>query len=337
MNFKKWFRELRYDWFIAADLEDQRDALVDEFEGVTFRLGKLFGDLPDHPTNLGDYRTLDLLNIAENLLLLQNEDGSWGKNIPIRRRFTLEQVRGIYLDGDFKEPGDLDNGANWKHLRLLATVYNVTKCDRFRDAASRCLDWILSQQNPDTGAWQNTNHPHITYNDNLTQGVLVTFQDILTNDYGDYDWVSDSKVEEVEDAYGDGIACVLKTQSGSGGWAQQHDNKTYEPCWARSYEGPWLATRETGTIIQMLDRHLTYVPYILADEVEDASTLAKKWLRFTRLPDRRWPRYLFPGTKTAVFCDRDGKIYKTWEELPDERRYGYGWFVTSPKDALTIR
>lgn len=334
MNFKKWFREWRYDWFIAEEIKLQRKTLLENFEGAQFRLGKMFGDFPDNQTNLSDYKALDVLNIAENLLLLQNEDGSWGKNLPIRRRFSEEQVRDIYLNGAFKKEGDLDNGANWKQLRLLAEAYSVTKCDRFLVSASKCLDWILDNQNKRTGAWQNKNHPHITYNDDVTQGVLVTFQDILTNDYGDYDWVSDEKMQEVENAYAAGIECVIKTQHRSGGWCQQHDNLTLEPRGARSYEGPWLATRESGTICEMLERHLTHVPYIFGADVEVAIERCKFWLVLTRLRNGSWPRFVFPGTTTAVFCDRDGNIYKTWEELPEERRYGYGWFVTSPWRAL---
>lgn len=331
MNVKKWFRAWHYDWFVADQLKEQREQAANEFEGVVFRLGRPFGDFPSHVTNLSDYRQFDLINIAENLLLLQNEDGSWGKNLPIRRRFSKEQVRDIYLNGTFKKEGDLDNGANWKQLRLLAAVYSVTKCDRYREAASRCLDWILDKQNNKTGAWQNKNHPYITYNDDVTQGVLVTFQDILTNDYGDYDWVSDEKFEEVEKSYIEGIKCVLETQHPSGGWAQQHDNETLQPCWARSYEGPWLATAESATVYEMLERHLTHVPYVLGDKVEDAARKCKMWLWLTKERVGRWPRFVFPGTTKAVFCDREGNIYDTWEELPDERRYGYAWFVTSPK------
>ena len=334
MNFKKWFRELHYDWFAANELYERRVDLINEFGGSFFRLGKPFGDFPDAPASLNDWPPMDLLNIAENMLLLQNEDGSWDKNLPIRLQLEPEVVKQIYLYGKYKNRGNLDNGANWKHLRLLAAVYDVTKVERFRDSASRCLDWILSQQNPDTGAWQNANHPYITYNDDVTQGVLVTFQDILTNDRGDYDWVSDEQRQEVEASYIRGIACVLNTQHKSGGWGQQHDNQTFEPCWARSYEGPWLATRESGTVCRMLERHLTYVPYVRADEVEAAVNRCKLWLVLTRKRNGTWPRFVFPGTTTAVFCDRDGNIYDTWEELPDERRYGYGWFVSSPQDAL---
>lgn len=334
MNFKRWFREWHYNWFVAYELYERRVNVTSEFKNSFFRLGKPFGDFPDAPASLQDWPPMDVLNIAENMLLLQNEDGSWDKNLPIRLKFEPEEVKEIVLYGKYKNRGNLDNGANWKHLRLLATVYEVTKLERYRDSASRCLDWILSQQNPDTGAWQNANHPYITYNDDVTQGVLVTFQDILTNDHGDYDWVSDEKLLEVEDSYRRGIECVLKTQHKSGGWAQQHDNETFEPCWARSYEGPWLATRESGTVCRMLERHLTYVPYILADKVESAVNRCKFWLVFTRKRNGTWPRFVFPGTTTAVFCDREGNIYKTWEELPEERRYGYGWFVTSPQEAL---
>lgn len=334
MSFRKRLREWYYSWFVAYELKQRRVDVTTEFKNVVFRLGKPFGDFPDAPTDLGDWSPLDVLNIAENMLLLQNKDGSWDKNLPIRGKFDEDEVKEIYLYGKYKNRGNLDNGANWKHLRLLASVYNVTKCDRYRESASRCLDWILEQQNPNTGAWQNANHPYITYNDDVTQGVLITFQDILTNDYGDYDWVGDEKLKEVEDSYVRGIECIVRTQHRSGGWGQQHDNETFQPCSARSYEGPWLATKETGTICEMLDRHLSYVPYLLAEEVDTAIDRCRFWLIMTRLPNGSWPRFVFPGTTTAVFSDREGNIYKTWEELPDERRYGYGWFVSSPWNAL---
>ncbi|WNL50949.1 pectate lyase [Synechococcus phage S-CREM2] len=334
MNFKKWFKEWYYEWFVGHQLYERRLEVTTQFKDAIFRLGKPFGDFPDAPTSLGDWNPMNVLNIAENMLLLQNTDGSWDKNLPIRSKFEPEEVKEIFLYGKYKNRGNLDNGANWKHLRLLATVYNVTKAERYRESASKCLDWILSQQHPVSGSWMNANHPYITYNDDVTQGVLVTFQDILTNDYGDYDWVSEQKLKEVEDSYLRGIDCVLKTQHRSGGWAQQHSHETLEPCWARSYEGPWLATRESATVCRMLDRHLRYVPYMYAEDVETAVHRCKFWLTLTRLSNGSWPRFLFPGTTTPVFCDREGNIYKTWEELPEERRYGYGWFVSSPWEAL---
>ena len=330
MNFKKWGKELHYYWFIEEDLFERRETLIDEFGNRKYTLGKPFGDLPDHTKGKDDYLETDLMNIAENMLLLQNEDGSWEKNLPIRKRFDEEDLKNIYLHGKYKHRGNLDNGANWKHLRVLARVFKITKERRFRVAAQKCLDWILKQQNGKSGAWENANHPYITYNDDVTQGVLVTLQDILVNADKDYKWVDDDKRREVEEAYTDGIRCVLRTQHKDGGWGQQHSHEDFEPCWARSYEGPWLSTRESATVVQMLQRHLQLVPDLFRSEVKKAIADCVDWLRSTRLIDGRWPRFVFPGTTTPVFCDREGRIYATWEELPDERRYGYGWFVVSP-------
>lgn len=105
------------------------------------------------------------------------------------------------------------------------------------------------------------------------------------------------------------------------GWAQQYDERM-QPAWARAFEPPAVATRETVGAIRALlavfevtgdHRYLEPIPAALA------------WLERSRIGPDRWPRFLELGTNRPIYGDRDGRIHGSLAEVSEERRSGYGW------------
>ena len=105
------------------------------------------------------------------------------------------------------------------------------------------------------------------------------------------------------------------------GWAQQYDERM-QPAWARAFEPPAVATRETTGAIRALiavfeatgdRRYLEPIPAALA------------WLERSRIGPDRWPRFLELATNRPIYGDRDGRIRHSLDAISEERRRGYGW------------
>ena len=105
------------------------------------------------------------------------------------------------------------------------------------------------------------------------------------------------------------------------GWAQQYDERM-QPAWARAFEPPAVATRETTGAIRALiavfeatgdRRYLEPIPAALA------------WLERSRIGPDRWPRFLELATNRPIYGDRDGQIHYSLDAISEERRRGYGW------------
>jgi PelA/Pel-15E family pectate lyase len=47
-----------------------------------------------------------------------------------------------------------------------------------------------------------------------------------------------------------------------------------------------------------------------------------------------WARYYQIGTDKPLFGDRDRSIHDTVEEISTERRNGYAWYGTAPREAV---
>jgi hypothetical protein len=108
------------------------------------------------------------------------------------------------------------------------------------------------------------------------------------------------------------------------GWAQQY-NYQMHPVWARKFEPPAIAGRESQGVIRTLlklyektgdERYLSPIPAAL------------RYLESSQLPDGRLARYYELKTNRPLYMQRDGKKYSlTYDSsrLPDH----YGWIVES--------
>lgn len=110
------------------------------------------------------------------------------------------------------------------------------------------------------------------------------------------------------------------------GWAQQYDFKT-RPIWARKFEPPALAGRESQDAIETLlqvhrvtgdAKYLEPIPRALA------------WLKRSRLPDGRLARYYELRTNKPLYMTSDYQLTNSDADVPAH----YGWKNEARIEAL---
>jgi pectinesterase len=308
------------------------------------------------------YGTYESLRVAENVLLYQRNAGGWPKNTEMHRVLTDEEKAAIEKD---KTLGDaiFDNSATTTEMKFLARMYNSTRREDFRLSFNRGLRFILDAQY-DNGGWpmfyplRKGYYTHITFNDNAIVNILGMLRDI---DSGSklYAGITDpSLMPRIEKAISSGISCILRTQIIVNGkptvWCAQHDENTFLPAKARSYELPSFSGAESvGIILFLMDIEKPSMEIIRA--VEGAVT----WFNNHRLTDTRiesftnsdglkdkrlitdpeagdmWARFYDLDTGEPFVCDRDGIKKKSLDQIGYERRNGYTWYTDDPEKIFT--
>lgn len=308
----------------------------------------------------------DIQDIADNLLLFQNDDGGWPKNIDMclplseNDRKQLEQLRGDL-------PSTFDNGATHSQLKYLAAAYNRTGDQALREAFLRGMSHVLDAQYSN-GGWPQSAEGrgysgHITFNDNTMYGIMEVLQEIVHGE-SQYHLVPEEVRTRAAEAYQRGLDCIVACQITTGGrktaWGQQHHYQTLESVGARAFEKPCTANGESAKIVRLLMDEPNP-----SSEVVEAIESAVEWFRdseihgirvervkvphrdfryhsvdFDRVvvedPDAPplWARCYELGTLRPIFCGRDGVVRYSLAEIDLDRRTGYSWYVDSPSEVL---
>jgi PelA/Pel-15E family pectate lyase len=295
----------------------------------------------------------DDIRIAENVLLYQRKTGGWPKNYD-RKQELNEQQRIRVLNDKSKGDSTIDNGATHIEIRLLARAFQKTRDDQFRDAALRGICYLLDGQYGNGGWPQRFPGPsgyaqYITFNDNAMIGVISLLRDIAQEKEA-FSFVPEDVCDRCQQAVETGIRCILKCQIRVDGrltvWCAQHDQVTFEPRKARSYELPSLSGSESVGIVRFLMQ--IEDP---SDEVIHAIEGAVAWfersklegIKVVRVKDAAkpkgydqvvledptapplWARFYDIQTNHPIFCSRDGVPRQTLAEISYERRNGYSW------------
>ncbi len=295
------------------------------------------------------YEVEQITLIADNILAGQNSDGGWSKNKDWLRVYTSDDIK-ILKRG----PSTLDNRTTWSQIDYLASVYQQTKQQKYADSAIRGIEYLLTEQR-ESGGWRGADVEAVTYNDNVMTGVLNTLQSMLDN-RDRYAFVDDELLARVQKAYDKGLACVLATQVVIDGqltaWAQQYDHESLQPIWARSFEPPALSSSESVAVVRFLMSIKNPSP-----QVKAAVVAAVEWLDKVKISDIKiekipapevkfryhwsnvdyqiveekgakpiWARYYDLQHQDAIFCTRQSKVTRDYQELSRERRTGYSWF-----------
>lgn len=311
----------------------------------------------------GWYSSSEAVRIADNLLLFQRNSGGWAKNTEMA--VVLNDESKSKLKSEKARPDStIDNGATCRQLRYLAKVYNATGKKRYGEAFLRGIDFLLEAQY-DNGGWPQF-YPskkgysrHITFNDGAMINVMTLMTDIRDKK-ADFRFVDEQRRIKAISAIEKGIECILKCQivvdGKCLGWCAQHDEKTFVPRPARSYERASLSGSEGVGIVK----------YLMTIEKPSAKIIAAieaavGWfdeakitgIRETRKPapgtqkgfDKvivpdpaagpTWARFYQIGTNRPIFCSRDGIIRENLADISYERRNGYSWYTTAPADLLT--
>ena len=308
------------------------------------------------------YATEEAIRIADNLLLHQRNSGGWQKNIDMASVLN-EQDKAELRKAKVKNDSTLDNSATRTQMRYLAIVYQATGIERFKDAFLKGLDYVLEAQY-DNGGWpQRYPNPtgysrHITFNDGTMIGVLDMLGDIAGKK-PPYAFVDENRRQGAEAAVSKGIECILKCQIVVNGrktaWCAQHDEKTFVPRKARSYELASISGAESVGIVRFLMSIEKPGPEII-EAVQGAAAwfdqAGLKGIRQIQKQDKSqssgfdkvivedasappiWARFYDIETNKPIFCSRDGIPKATLAEISYERRTGYSWLGYYATDLL---
>jgi PelA/Pel-15E family pectate lyase len=283
-------------------------------------------------------------------------------------RYGPDNLSHYLAGGDFDAPaepdwnyiGTIDNDATTTQLNFLArviTAEGTTPTAAWRASFLRGIDYLLAAQYPNGGwpqVWplEGGYHDAITYNDDAMTQVMELMHNIFQGQ-GNFAFVPADLRPRAAQSFARGLGCVFKTQLSNNGkrtiWAQQYDPLTLEPTSARNYEPPDPCPAESTAILLLLMNDL---PKPSAD-VRQAIKSGIGWLRKTAIYGQSWgpaangrnltahadagplwARYYLAGADTPIFGDRDKSIHDDVNEISAERRNGYGWYTTDPKEAL---
>ena len=311
-------------------------------------------------TNYPRYSIDNYEAIANNIVDFQNEDGGWPKNVDLLAKVDIDSLKKT-LSGRYAE-STFDNENTHPQIEFLSKMFLKTGEEKYRQSAEKGLHYILNTQNK-SGGWRGWDVDAITYNDDVTTGILNLILDIKENKPY-YNWIDSTLKAKLCYAFDRGLEvtlnCQIEVNGVKKGWCQQHDHNTLEPIKARSYELPSIASKETVQIVQMLMRLET--PSV---DVIEAIEAAVAWLKESgienlRIDKIKIPRDTYPGqnldidriavidstaktiwarfyeieNNTPMFCTRAGQKVYSLTEVNPERRGGYGWYGYWPEVLL---
>ena len=308
------------------------------------------------------YASSEAVRIGDNVLLYQRDTGGWRQNIDMARPLSQSDKTKLRKDKSRKD-STLDNRATHTQMRYLAKVYNATKLERFKQAFLKGTDYLLEAQYPN-GGWPQT-YPslrgyskYITFNDGAMIGAMSILRDIACKK-PEYAFVGEDHRRKADRAVQKGIECILKCQIVVDGrktaWCAQHDEKTFAPRKARSYELPSISGAESVGIVRFLMSIDNPDP-----EIIEAVQSATSWFDRVRLtgirqidkPDESleggydkvivedttappiWARFYQIRTNRPIFCGRDGEVKYHLAEIEHERRTNYSWYGYWPAGLL---
>ena len=306
----------------------------------------------------------DVVGIAETILLYQRDNGGWPKNYDRSGELDAKTREKLLADKS-KSDTTFDNGATHTELRLLAKAYSKSSDPRFKDAFLSGLKFTLAAQY-DNGGWPQRfpeprkYHAHITFNDDAMIGVLQLLREVATG-AGDFAFVDGEARKQCRDAVKKGVACILRCQIVVDGvktaWCAQHDEVTFVPRRARSYELPSISGSESVGVVQFLigieepgdaviesvDRAVAWFESAkltgIRVERRDAPSMPRGFnkvvVKDANAPPL-WARFHQIGTNRPIFCSRDGIPRAALADISYERRNGYKWLTDRPARLLSV-
>ncbi len=288
--------------------------------------------------------------LADTILEYQLSDGGWRKAMD-----------------DTSQTGSwgkstIDNDSTTSQIRVLARVYSQTGTEKYLTGCLDGIDLLIDGQY-DNGGWPQvfndagTYHAHITYNDNAMIHVVELLTEVRDKS-GDFTFVNDTYSAEADTAVDMGIQCILDTQIMINGvytgWCQQHDETTLEPTSGRAYELASISASESVNIVNYLktidnpsneilrriNAAVTWMTNAQLNGIEivdytNSDGEADRKVVENADADPLWARfyYLTDGT-TPMFVSRESVAADNWDHIGAERRTGYAWYGTWPKNLV---
>lgn len=292
--------------------------------------------------------------IANNVVLYQNNNGGWLKNIDMADPLNEAKKNRLLKEKIRKIGTTIDNGATHTQLRYLARVYTATGDEHYKDSFLKGVDFLLDAQY-DTGGWpqfyplKKGYYEDITFNDDAMIGVMDLLRKI-TRGEEPYNFVDTERRTKAKVAIGKGEDLILKMQVEVNGqktvWGAQHDKDDLSPSKARAYELPSLSGKESVGVVNYLmgidnpgeDVKEAICNAVTWFEENKLTGLKVEWVKDEDKPRGRdrivvkeseagplWARFYEIGTNKPMFVGRDGVVKDDLEDIEHERRVGYSY------------
>lgn len=309
------------------------------------------------------YAVSEIIKIADNILLYQRANGGWPRNYDMLAILTPEQEDCLIKTKNILHT-TFENFATFSHIEYLSQIYTLTQEDKYKDAALRGIEFLLTAQYPN-GGWPQS-YPieqerccsNINFNNTAYIGVMNLLKKIIDDD-PDYTFVNKELRKRVNNAFEKGLDCILKCQIMENGklvaWGQQYDNIKLTPTWGRTFEPPCICNSESADIVLFLMCLRNPSP-----EIIHAVKSAVAWFESSKIQGIRirtiqtghkiatsdrivvkdplapaiWTRYYELGNHRPLFCDRNSKFLYKLSDVSHERRIGYGWYTYRPQEVL---
>jgi PelA/Pel-15E family pectate lyase len=318
---------------------------------------------PDQPK----FKPSEFVNIADNILLYQKDNGGWPKNYDMQAILTPDQKDSLIKAKNILNT-TFDNSTTFSQIEYLAKVYAITQTEQYKEACIKGFNYILQAQY-NNGGWpqyyplEDNYSRRITFNDGAFMGIMKILKDV-TDEQPWYSFVDAPLRAKLKAAMYKGVDCILKCQIKEKGkltaWCQQHDEKDLSPAWARKFEPPSICNLESAEIVLFLmdlpnpDKKIVKsirsavkwfeeskitgikIKTIDAPEVQYQYNISKIDRVVEQDPSAPpiWTRYYELKTHRPMFCNRDSKVVYTLAEVDRERRSGYGWYTYAPQEVI---
>lgn len=211
---------------------------------------------------------------ADIIITWQTDEGGFYKHISDSKagagtKYSTAWVSGSksssWLGAGGVSLGTIDNDATTSELMFLADVYKRSGDTKYRDAARKTLDFLLTMQYPSGGfpqvypARADTSYSnYVTFNDDAMARVMLvldqTAKKVAPLDSADL--FTDAQRAKLDTAIAKGVEFILKAQIVQNGvktvWCAQHDPVTYAPLGARAYELPSKSGKESVLVTAFL-------------------------------------------------------------------------------------
>ncbi len=325
--------------------------------------GKTITPGPGHP----QYRSTEIQQIADNILLYQKDNGGWPKNYDMQAILSPEQKDSLVQAKKIPNT-TFDNRTTYSQIGYLAKAFAYVHNENYKTAILKGLDFIIAAQY-NNGGWpqyyplEKDYSRHITFNDDAYTGIMYLLKDIA-EEKPEYAFLDTAYRIKLTAAFKKGLDCILKTQINDAGkptaWCQQYDEITLQPAWARKFEPPSICNGESVDVVLLLMS--IKQP---AEAVKNAVQNAVAWFNESKISGIRvktisaqemitpfrisntdkivvadetapaiWTRYYELKTHKPLFCNRDSKVVYSLAEVERERRDGYAWYTYDPQKVL---
>jgi PelA/Pel-15E family pectate lyase len=302
---------------------------------------------------------------AEKMLLYQRNNGGFPQphGDPIKYELPISgKLKATLLAEKPLLDATIDDQATTREIKGLASAYQKTQNPVYLKAVESGIKYLLNAQNS-AGGWgqfypdSSGYHKHITYNDNAMIDVMWVLK-YAAECSNNFEKIDKSLSQKAKITVEKGIKCILNTQFIQNGkltaWCAQHDCQTLKPAKARMFELPSLSGNESVGIIRFLMTIENPSP-----EIQNSINTAVTWLESVKIvgikikditdasqpkgKDRIvvedpnstvWARFYDLETGKPFFTGRNSIPKNTLAEIENERRVGYAYYGTWPKNLV---